>query len=125
MATITEISGAKIDPEKTLDGVNLIPFLIGDKKGSPHEYLFWRKWEQKAMAVRHGDKKIVAPKRWEKLGCEMYSLSEDLREANNIILEESPYADRLIELWKSWDAQMKDRVFPTLGNDNWWEREKK
>ena len=125
MATITEISGAKIDPEKTLDGVNLIPFLIGDKKGNPHEYLFWRKWEQKAMAVRHGDKKIVAPKQWHKLGCEMYSLGEDLKEANNIILEESPYSDRLIELWKSWDAEMKDRVFPSLGNDNWWEREKK
>ena len=78
MATIAELAGASIDSEKALDGVNLIPFLTGEKKGKPHEYLFWRKWEQNAMAVRHQDKKIVAAKQWEKNGCELYSLKEDI-----------------------------------------------
>ena len=122
MATIAELAGASIDSEKALDGVNLIPFLTGEKKGKPHEYLFWRKWEQNAMAVRHQDKKIVAAKQWEKNGCELYSLKEDIEEANNIILKESLYSNKLIKQWENWNAQMKDRVFPTLGNDDWWER---
>jgi hypothetical protein len=74
------------------------------------------------MAVRHQDKKIVAAKQWEKNGCELYSLKEDIKEANNIILKESPYSNKLIKHWENWNAQMKDRVFPTLGNDDWWER---
>lgn len=122
MATITELSGAKIDPERPLDGVNLIPFLLGEKEGKPHEYLFWRKWEQNAMAVRHEDKKLVAPKQWEKQGCNLFTLSDDIGESRNMISEDIPSSKTLTKLWINWNKQLKDRVFPALGNDNWWEK---
>lgn len=122
MATITSLSGATIDPEKPLDGVNLIPFLLGEKTGNPHEYLFWRKWEQGAMAVRHEDEKIVAPRQWKNKGFHLYDIKDDIAETKNIINDERAHANQLIKLWQDWNAQMKDRVFPALGHDNWWER---
>ena len=108
MATITELSGAKIDPERPLDGVNLIPYLLGEKEGKPHEYLFWRKWEQNAMAVRHKDKKLVAPKQWEKQGCNLFTLSDDLGESRNIISEDINSSKTLTKLWINWNKQLKD-----------------
>ena len=122
MATITGITGATIDPEKPLDGVNLVPYLLGEKKGKPHKYLFWRKWEQNAMAIRHGSDKIVAPRQWENKGCLFYDLDSDIEEADNLINDKTTIADKLIKRWEKWNSKMKDRAFPALGNDNWWER---
>ena len=122
MATITGITGATIDPEKPLDGVNLVPYLLGEKKGKPHKYLFWRKWEQNAMAIRHGSDKIVAPRQWENKGCLFYDLDSDIEEADNLINNKTTIADKLIKRWEKWNSKMKDRAFPALGNDNWWER---
>jgi len=43
--------------EYELDGVDLLPFLKGDKLGSPHEFLFWRSGPN--AAVRHGQWKLL------------------------------------------------------------------
>ena len=40
-----------------LDGVNLIPFLTGKKKGAPHEILFWRNQDMKAYAAINAEGK--------------------------------------------------------------------
>lgn len=61
-ATIAAASGAKEDPERPLDGVDLVPFLTGKNTGSPHETIFLRKIQQNAFAVRSGSHKMVIPK---------------------------------------------------------------
>ena len=40
---------AKASPKNKLDGVNILPFLNGKKKEGPHEYLFWRKFDEQKM----------------------------------------------------------------------------
>lgn len=54
-ATAVALAGLETPPE--LDGVNLIPYLTGARKGSPHEALFWRFWDQ--SAVRMGKWKFL------------------------------------------------------------------
>ena len=39
-ATAVELAGLETDDK--LDGVNLVPFLSGEKSGAPHEFLTWR-----------------------------------------------------------------------------------
>ncbi len=50
-ATANAIAGLPVD--ERLDGVNLMPFLLGEKKGSPHEALFWRWRSQAAVRADH------------------------------------------------------------------------
>ena len=118
MASMVDILDIKTNPKKPLDGVNIIPYLTGQKQGAPHDYLFWRKWEQNAMAVIHGEHKLLkSNKRSES---EFYNLKLDVSESkntkgSNVVLEK-----QLQNAWDHWNKKNKDRIFPTLGEDEWW-----
>lgn len=62
-----------------LDGINLLPYLQGEKEGPPHAFLCWR-WIAQA-AIRAG--------KWKFLKCEdreyLFNLEEDLSERENLI----------------------------------------
>jgi arylsulfatase A-like enzyme len=53
----TAVGAAGLDAPPELDGVNLLPYLTGEKEGAPHEALYWRFWTQ--GAVRRGRWKYV------------------------------------------------------------------
>ena len=120
MATIVAQTNVKINPERPLDGVDLIPFLIGKNNGAPHEYLFWRKWEQNAMAIRHGNYKLVANKKQDQETPELFDLSTDISESKNLKSEKLKISKDLQKEWNNWNKELKERVFPALGKDNWW-----
>ncbi|MCP3933023.1 MAG: sulfatase-like hydrolase/transferase [Bacteroidetes bacterium] len=121
MATIVAQAGVRVNPLRPLDGVDLIPYVTGMNVGNPHDYLFWRKWEQNAMAVRNGNNKLVSNKNQEQNPSQLYDLSVDGAETNDLKSQkEDTYQSLLLE-WQKWNSQMKDRVFPTLGEDVWWE----
>lgn len=50
-ATANALAG--LPPDEKLDGVNLMPFLLGEKKGNPHDALFWRWRSQAAVRADH------------------------------------------------------------------------
>jgi arylsulfatase A-like enzyme len=54
MATFTAAAGT---PVTTEDSVDLLPFLSGEKTGSPHEYLYWRSGP--TVAIRDGRWKLI------------------------------------------------------------------
>jgi arylsulfatase A-like enzyme len=120
MASIVDILDIKTNPKKPLDGVNIIPYLTGKKKGAPHEYLFWRKWEQNAMAAINADYKLLKVKK--NAETEFYNLKKDVSEKENIKDSNSKKVQEIQKEWDKWNVQLKDRVFPTLGNDKWWLR---
>ncbi|MCX2831027.1 sulfatase [Microbulbifer thermotolerans] len=62
-----------------LDGVNLIPYLTGEKRGRPHQTLFWKK-ETRAV-IRDGDWKLI---RYPDRPAELYNLAEDIGEQNDL-----------------------------------------
>src|SRR5436189_157057 len=53
LPTALAAAGVAVKPEWQLDGVNLLPYLIGEKPGVPHEALYWRFGQQ--IALRMGD----------------------------------------------------------------------
>lgn len=83
-----------------LDGVNLIPFLNGSQKGAPHEYLFWRQFDQKNSAVLHqsGLKQFVL----KDSAVFIYNLANDIREQTNLIDKEPNKASLLEQQRKNW-----------------------
>lgn len=119
MATIVSLNDIVVNKEKPLDGVNLIPFLTDQKKGAPHDYLFWRKWERNAMAVRHGNFKLVANHNQDTLPPVLHNISLADEQTNFSEKERNTY-DTLLMKWNDWNTQLKDREFPTLSTDIWW-----
>ena len=120
MATIVAQNEIPIVQERPLDGVDLIPFLTGKNDGNPHDYLFWRKWEQGAMAVRKGHLKLVSNGDQKGESPFLFDVVSDVGENMQLSGDNQQVLDDLMSNWKDWNAQLKERVFPTLGADVWW-----
>lgn len=56
-ATVASAAGASLPQDRTMDGVNLLPFLTGETVSDPHTALFWRSGA--AQAVRMGRYKLI------------------------------------------------------------------
>jgi arylsulfatase A-like enzyme len=84
LATIADLTDAPLNPDKPLDGVNLIPYVTGEKQGPPHKAIFLRGGGSKGTyAVRMGDYKIITHNGGS--GRQMYNLEKDISEENNIV----------------------------------------
>ncbi|WP_372756140.1 sulfatase-like hydrolase/transferase [Mariniflexile sp.] len=99
----TSLAAANIkkNSDLILDGVNLLPFLKGEKTGDPHDMLFWRKLEE--AGARMGDFKIVRLKNY---GSALYNLESDLGETTNLLDIKKTEFKALDDALKTWESQM-------------------
>jgi arylsulfatase A-like enzyme len=105
-ATAAALAG--LPPATDLDGVDLIPYLTGQKTGEPHDALFWR-WRSQA-AVLEGKWKLIL------LGPEqryLFDLSTPEGESRNVLAQHPDVAERLHAQLKTWDATLKEPGLPT------------
>lgn len=111
-ATVTACS--KANPKNQTDGVNLVPFLTGQKSGLPHSELFWRIFEspvesvRTGYAVRSGDFKTVKMDQGQE---ELFNLSNDIGETSPIKKPNSNVKNSLKASYDAWNSEMKDPVF--------------
>jgi arylsulfatase A-like enzyme len=111
-ATAAALAAAPTDPARPLDGVNLVPFLTGQKSGAPHETIFLRMHDKGAFAVRRGDLKLVIPDG--KTPAQLYDLATDIREAKNLAAAQPDALRDLDARLKAWNAQLIPPVFDGL-----------
>lgn len=114
--TALEIAGA--DTRKT-DGVNLLPFISGEKKSAPHDALYWRFGEQ--MAIRVGNYKLVrydsnVETRTGKphqpvAGPKLYNLANDIGETRDLYAEMPEKVKELQSKWDKWNATLIDPLW--------------
>ncbi len=110
MRTALELGGARITEK--LEGVNLVPHLMGEKSGTPHEALFWRMDNGTDYAVRSGPWKMAKARDQE--GIQLYNLNDDIGETNNLASEKPDVVSRLIDLYEDWNAQNIPPFFPSF-----------
>lgn len=116
LPTALAVAGGLPEAESTvkLDGVNLLPYLTGQKTDAPHEALFWRFGGQ--LAVRKGDWKLVkgatveqpvSALGWEASleGAELYNLANDVGEQVNLADKEPDKVKELAAAWQSWNLE--------------------
>lgn len=106
--------GAEAPADAKLDGVNLLPYLTGEKAEAPHDALFWRFGGQ--IAVRKGDWKLVkgatdenpvgqlGPKASLE-GAQLYNLASDIGEQTNLADKEPEKVKELAAAWEAWNSQ--------------------
>jgi arylsulfatase B len=107
-ATSATVARLPVPDKRSIDGVNLLPYLTGDNNQRPHELLFWR-LNQRA-AVRLGDWKLVrnsrrsSDQRWE-----LYNLADDIAESNDLAKR---HPEKLTELKTAWERLNNDMIDP-------------
>jgi arylsulfatase A-like enzyme len=99
--TILAAAGGEIPADRTLDGVNLMSVLTGEKAGEIHDTLFWRFGPRRA--IRSAQWKL----QWN--GDEtprLYDLANGVGEQNDVAAVNPQIAQRLLASYKQWDAQL-------------------
>lgn len=114
--TALRAAGVELDPAWALDGVDLLPCLLGRTEAPPHDVLLWRfnfppayptlhKW-----AIRQGDWKLVhSPDRHsteaqQAAPPELYDLAHDPGETHDVAAEHPELVRSLHARWSAWDA---------------------
>jgi arylsulfatase A-like enzyme len=102
--TAVAVAGGKLAPEWKLDGVNLLPYLKGERTDAPHRALFWRFGEQ--HAIRQGDWKLLKVRGAAKP--ELYNLAEDMSEKNDLAEKHPDRVKQLTDAYNAWNAQLQE-----------------
>ena len=98
LPTAVSVAGGKA--ASNVDGVNLLPYLKGEKSKSPHDELFWR-WYEKSGA-RVGDWKLVRNGD----GAErLFNLADDIGETKDLATMNPDKLKELQDAYKEWDAK--------------------
>jgi arylsulfatase A-like enzyme len=107
-ATIVAQTKTPVITKNEIDGVNLIPYLTGEKSEAPHDYLFWRKFDAKNYAVRKGNEKMIL-----KFGTEemFFDLEQDVSEQKNLSEEKQLRVKQLTGDLKKWESELHDPAF--------------
>jgi arylsulfatase A-like enzyme len=136
--TALAAAGVTAQPEKPLDGVNLLPYVTGAATSTPHEVLFWRFGNQ--MAVRKGDWKLTLAAPRPPAGspaaaleddprpragrrrrtarnatAQLYNLVQDIGESKDLSAENPDKVKELKDVWDKWNAEL---MAPRWGRAN-------
>ncbi len=107
--TFLEMAGLPLLPEAHKDGISFAPLLKGEKlKGSNQRLFLWHNPAPRpsstadlfSSAARQGNYKLVEFPTENRV--ELYDLSKDIRESNNLAEEQKEEADRLLSALNEW-----------------------
>ena len=107
-STITSLTTKAIPSH--CDGVNLVPFLRGDKTGDAHEYLFWLNNEpgdavrRHLIAVRWQDWRLY--KKYAKDSWQLFDLKMDPTESKDVAARHPDVVARLSERHAAWEKTL-------------------
>ncbi|MEX2212610.1 MAG: sulfatase-like hydrolase/transferase [Phycisphaeraceae bacterium] len=99
--TIAAASGGPPPRAGRLDGVDLMPFLRGEDKSTPHDTLYWRMNEGASFAVRRGDWKLVSHRG---KSAELFDLANDVSESRDLAAKEPVRMKAMREAYDQWVA---------------------
>ncbi|MBX2814608.1 MAG: sulfatase-like hydrolase/transferase [Saprospiraceae bacterium] len=113
-ATMAARSEERITLRNPLDGVDLLPFLNGEKEGSPHQALFWSIHDREEVAVRSHQQKLIvgSPE------AQLYDLRTDIGESENLAEKQPAVVDRLQKQQKDWLSTLAAPTFMGLAQDS-------
>jgi len=104
-ATAAGAAGAPLPNDRKLDGVNLLPWLRGERDDAPHDVLFWRSGHY--QTVRAGSWKLQRAERPEKVW--LFDLAADPTEQRDVA---AAHPDKVAELVALLDAHNAEQATP-------------
>ena len=104
LPTSCAITGAR-QPDG-VEGVNLLPHLLGENAAPPHDALYWRFGPQKA--IRKGNYKLVVARDMEaktQTPWQLYDLNADIGEKNDLAAAKPELVAELSKAWDEWNSK--------------------
>lgn len=102
LPTFVTAAGGTIEPEWALDGVDLMPYLLGEREGRPHETLYWSWGARKA--IRHGDYKAISIN--DGRSYELYNLAKDPSEKVDLSKRQPKRLNAMIKMHTDWESDL-------------------
>ena len=114
----TALAAAKTEAPANLDGVDLVPYLTGDKEGRPHEALYWRMTARGIWAIRMGDWKLVTHNGWHEIPAakpkpRLIHLASDPGELHDLSEKEPAKLAELQNAYNAWAATLPEPLWTT------------
>jgi len=113
LPTIAVAAGDPLPEGSGFDGINLIPYLKGEIKQPPHEYLCWR-WGIMSdydsilqKAIRMGDYKLFML-RGQKT--KLFNVIEDPAEKTDLAGQKPDLVEKMLAKYSLWDKKTKDQT---------------
>ena len=104
--TFIELASGTSIGNDNIDGVNIIPYVLGDIDSPPHNELKWR--FTISAAILSGEWKLIRiPDRLPML----YHLPSDISELNNIALDSVEITEQLLKKLGDWDVSLPHPLF--------------
>lgn len=112
LPTFAELAGAV--PPPGIDGISMVPTLLGIGGQKEHEYLYWEFHEQGGkQAVRWGDWKAVrlnVRENRDDTSVELYNLAEDIGEENDVADSHPELVEQMLRYME--EAHIPNEAFP-------------
>jgi arylsulfatase A-like enzyme len=114
--TIAAAANATVPSDRTLDGVNLLPFINKQVSGKPHKTLFWRQGYQ--QTVLHEGWKLIRSKQVDEGSHApdkkfLFHLAVDPTEQNNLIKQHPEKIILLEQLLAQHNADQVNPAWPS------------
>ena len=100
LPTALAAAGIPLPITAKVDGVNLLPYLRGERESAPHPALFWRFGKQ--TAVRKGDWNLVNADGSD--GRRLFNLRDDIGQKKDLSGDRPEVVTELQLAWDEWNA---------------------
>ena len=108
-ATAAAAAGVDVPRDRTIDGVDLVPYVAGVAEGVPHEHLFWRTGGYQVVIADGYKLQTSEPpgKAW------LFHLAEDPTEQRNLADEHPERVASLRKLLEEHNAAQAEPLWPS------------
>ncbi|QEG00229.1 Arylsulfatase precursor [Stieleria maiorica] len=100
--TAIAAAGATPGDKHAMEGVDLIPFVTGEKTGAPHDNLYWRSGPRWSVLAADGTKHVQEN---DSKSAQLFFLPDDVSESNDLITDKPERARQLRETFERWDEE--------------------
>ena len=109
-STAAAVANAPLPNDRKIDGVNLMPYILGELKGEPHEVIYWRQGYYQGVLAKGW--KMMVSKRPDKVW--LYHLTEDPTEQNNLAAQHPEKVAELQALLDKHNAEQAEPMTPSV-----------
>ncbi len=113
--TFFAAAGKATEAAWNLDGVNLLDYLCGETESLAERDLYWRRQGSSgAIAIRHGDWKMIHQRKEAGAQPELYDLLKDQSETVDLAAENPKVVEQLSKKVAAWEAQLGEPIWAPL-----------
>ncbi|MBI3677504.1 MAG: sulfatase-like hydrolase/transferase [Proteobacteria bacterium] len=109
-ATAAAAAGAELPKDRVMDGVNLVPYVLRQVQGQPHQTLYWRSGPYKTLL--DGDWKLQVSEHPKKIW--LFNLKDDPTEKKNLADSNPQQVASLVTVLNGIDKQQHKPLWPSL-----------